>query len=283
MKENKRNKFHFKTDRNDELKGKVALITGGSSGIGFATAYLFAQQGAKIAILARGETKLNQASDEIKATFGTGISFPIVCDVRDEKQVENAFARTLDVFGALDIVVSNAGYVRYAPFLDTSLDLWQDMMAIHSTAYFLVAREAVRCFKEQNAQGTIVFIISDNAIKPSKEMLAYNVAKASELHMARCIADECGYLGVRINSILPGAVFGGSAFWTDDYREARAKIHGFKAENLEEEYKKNSALNVVIEPEEVAEITLFLASERSKKITGAVMSIDGGGRTGYVR
>ena len=279
----RKSKFLSKSDRDSELNGKVALITGGSSGIGFATACLFAQQGAKIAILARNESRLSSANEEIEISFGSGVSLPIICDVRNEKQVENAFNRVLDVYGSLDIVVSNAGYVSYAPFINTSLELWNDMMSIHSTAYFLVAREAIRSFLKQNVQGAIVFIISDNAIKPSKEMLAYNVAKASELHMARCIADECGNLGVRINSILPGAVFGGSAFWTDDYREARANVHGFKVENLEEEYKKNTALNVIIDPDEVAEIVLFLSSDRSKKVTGAVISIDGGGRTGYVR
>ena len=279
----KKNRLLSNSDRNYDLKNKVAVITGGSSGIGFATACLFAQQGAKIAILARNESKLNCANDQIEMAFGSGVSLPIICDVRDEKQVESAFKKVLDAYGSLNIVVSNAGYVRYAPFLDTSLELWSDMISIHSTAYFLVAREAVRSFLKQKVPGTIVFIISDNAIKPSKEMLAYNVAKASELHMARCIADECGKLGVRINSILPGAVFGGSDFWTDDYRQARANVHGFRVEDLEEEYKKNSSLNVVIDPEEVAEIALFLASDRSKKITGAVISIDGGGRTGYVR
>ena len=157
------------------------------------------------------------------------------------------------------------------------------MMLVHATGYFLIAREAINYFISKNKKGTIVFIISDNAVKPSKNMIAYNVAKACELHMARCIADECGQYGIRINSILPGAVFGSSSFWTNEYRKARAEVHGFKPEKLEEEYKKNSALSVVIDPDEVAELALFLASDRSSKITGAAISIDGGGRTGYMR
>lgn len=283
MDTNSRSRFLTKSDRNLDLRNKVAIITGGSSGIGFSTACLFAQQGARVAIVARNKSRLKDANDEIEKAFGYGVSTPIVCDVREEKQVESAFKQVIDTYGSIDIVISNAGYVRYAPFLNTSLDLWNDMLSIHSTAYFLVAREAIRWFSRLSVTGAIVFIISDNAIKPSKEMLAYNVAKASELHMARCIADECGCLGIRINSILPGAVFGGSGFWTDDYRQARANVHGFKVEDLEEEYKKNSSLNVIIDPDEVAETALFLASDRSKKITGAVVSIDGGGKTGYVR
>jgi NAD(P)-dependent dehydrogenase (short-subunit alcohol dehydrogenase family) len=82
---------------------------------------------------------------------------------------------------------------------------------------------------------------------------------------------------------LPGAVFGNSAFWTPEFRAKRAAIHGFDPDNLEEEYKKGTALGVIIFPEEVAELALFLASDRAAKITGALVSIDGGGASGYVR
>ncbi len=101
--------------------------------------------------------------------------------------------------------------------------------------------------------------------------------------MARTIANEFGQYHIRANSVLPGAVFGGSAMWTPELRAARAKIHGFDPGLLEEEYKKNNALGVIIDPTEIAELVVFLASDRSAKMTGNALVIDGGGLGGYVR
>lgn len=267
----------------NELIGKNIFVTGASSGIGLAISKLFANNGAKIAMVARNEKRLENASYLINKEVNSNSTVPIKCDVTVEEQVINAIHQAEEELGSIDIVISNAGSIKWAAIQDTSLDIWDDMLRVHATGYFLVSREAIKLFIKNNQKGVIIFVISDNAIKPSKHMLAYNVAKACEMHMARCIADECGQYGIRINSILPGAVFGGSSFWTKEYRNARAKIHGFQPNNLEEEYKKNSALSVVIDPIEVAQVALFLASERSSKITGAAISIDGGGKTGYVR
>ena len=266
-----------------QFQDKTVLITGGSSGIGLAAAQKFAQEGARVAILARGRERLEKAAQEI-AKFSTEQKvLPIACDVRDEKGLMDAFTQVVETFGRLDILVNNAGSARSAPIEDTSLALWDEMMAVHATGYFLAAREAVRTFKRQGGGGVMVFVVSDNAVRPSRNFIAYNVAKAGALHMARSIADECGQDGIRVNSILPGAVFGGSAFWTPELRAQRAGIYGFDPDNLAQEYKKNAALNVVIDPDEVAEVVLFLASDKTAKITGAVISIDGGGKGGYVR
>ena len=266
-----------------ELSGKAALITGGSSGIGLATALRFAEEGARVAIAARDESQLSAARAEIEALAGEGNALAIPCDVTQEEQVIAAFDAVLAAFGRLDIVVNNAGHIYTAAVEDTPLDEFQRLMDVHVTGYFLVARQAVRVFKRQPQGGVMVFVVSDNAVKPSHDLMAYNVAKAAELHMARCIADECGRYNIRVNSVLPGAVFGRSQFWSPEFRRARASIHGFDPDRLEEEYKKKTALGVVILPEEVAEAVLFLASDRSAKMTGTALSIDGGGATGYVR
>ena len=110
-----------------------------------------------------------------------------------------------------------------------------------------------------------------------------NSSKAAVLQMARSIANEFGKYKIRANSVLPGAVFGGSKMWTPELRAARAKIHGFAPDQLEEEYKKNNALGVIIDPTEIAEVVVFLASDKSAKMTGAALVIDGGGLGGYVR
>jgi NAD(P)-dependent dehydrogenase (short-subunit alcohol dehydrogenase family) len=156
-------------------------------------------------------------------------------------------------------------------------------MNVNCTGSFLVSREAIKVFKKQPDGGVLVFTNSDNSLKPSKHFLAYNASKAAVLHMARTIANEFGPYHIRANSVLPGAVFGGSQMWTQELREARAKIHGFHPDQLEEEYKKNNAMGVIIDPAEIAELVVFLASDRSGKMTGNALVIDGGGLGGYVR
>jgi len=156
-------------------------------------------------------------------------------------------------------------------------------MSVNCTGSFLVSREAIKVFKTQPDSGVLVFNSSDNSLKPSKHFLAYNTSKAGILHMARTIAAEFGRYNIRANSVLPGAVFGGSKMWTQDLREARANIHGFHPDSLEEEYKKNNAMGVIIDPAEIAELVVFLASDRSAKMTGNALVIDGGGPGGFVR
>jgi len=266
-----------------ELNGRVAMITGGSSGIGLAIGKRYVQAGARVAILSRDEGQLKSATQEIAKVKGNDQVLPVKCDVSREDDVLAAFQYTKDHFDHLDILVCNAGIGYSASIEDTSLETWRLIIDTNCTGYFIAAKEAIRTFKHQGRGGVIVFISSDNGIKPSKNALAYNVSKAAINHMARCIADECGPAGIRINTILPGAVFGSSGFWTDEFRAKRAAIHGFDPNLLEEDYKKNTALGVIIFPEEVAELALFLACDRSAKITGTMVSIDGGGASGYVR
>ena len=266
-----------------EFKDKVVLITGGSSGIGLSAAIKFAQNGARVAILSRSREKLDYASGEIQKLAPGSIPLSIACDTRDETGIQTAFERIINQFGRLDIVVNNAGTARSSPVEDTSLELWNDMLGVHCTGYFLVAREAVRLFIKQGIGGVMVFVVSDNALRPSKDFLAYNTAKAGALHMARSIAEECGHYGIRVNSILPGSTFGRSGIWTPQFRADRAKTHNFDPAKIEEEYKKNTALGVVIDSDEVADLILFLSSSKSAKMTGDVISIDGGGKGGYVR
>jgi NAD(P)-dependent dehydrogenase (short-subunit alcohol dehydrogenase family) len=266
-----------------ELESKIALITGGSSGIGLATALLFAREGAKVAVLGRRADKLRKAKAEIEGTVGPDVTLAIRCDVTDEKAVAAAFRETLDAFGRVDIVVNNAGFGFSAPFEETSLADLDRVLAVHVVGYFIVAREAVAALRKNAEGGSIVFVCSDSSVKAGKRTVAYSSAKAAELHMARCIAEEFGQHHIRVNSVLPGAVFGRSEMWTPQYRKARAAAYGFDYKNLEHEYEKNAALRVTILPEEVAEAILFFAGGRSNKITGAALGVDGGGVSAYVR
>ena len=266
-----------------ELTGKVALITGAASGIGLAITRRFVKEQALIAMIDRNSDKLEQSRSELLKLVPSAQILPVVCDITNEKEVESAVPMIANHFGKLNIAVNNAGVSVSVPSDECTLEQWNWVMSVNCTGSFLISREAIKIYKKQPDGGALVFINSDDALKPSRHFLAYNSSKAAVLQMARTIANEFGPWHIRANSVLPGAVFGGSSMWTPELRAARAKIHGFDPDKLEEEYKKNNALGVIIDPAEIAELVVFLASDRSAKMTGAALVIDGGGLGGYVR
>lgn len=267
-----------------ELAGRVVLVTGASSGIGLAIAERLIKEGALVAMLSKRPERLAKASEHVLSVAQSESQlFTVVCDVANETSVIDAIESVVEHYGGLNAAVNNAGISVSVPSDECTLEQWNEIMSINCTGSFLISREAIKVFKRQAGGGVILFINSDNSLKPSRHFLAYNASKAAQLHMARTLANEFGPYNIRVNSILPGAVFGGSAMWTPELRSARAGIHGFDPEHLEEEYKKNNALGVIIDPGEIAELALFLISDRSAKMTGNALVIDGGGLGGYVR
>lgn len=266
-----------------DLLDRVSLITGAASGIGLAITKRFIQEGARVALWDLDVAKLELAKEAL-ATFASADQILLVpCDITNEADVIAGMESTVNHFGRLNIAVNNAGVSVSVPSDKCTLEQWNWVMNVNCTGSFLVSREAIKVFKKQPDGGVLVYNNSDNSLKPSKHFLAYNASKAAVLHMARTIANEFGPDHIRANSVLPGAVFGGSQMWTQELREARAKIHGFHPDQLEEEYKKNNAMGVIIDPAEIAELVVFLASDRSEKMTGNALVIDGGGLGGYVR
>jgi NAD(P)-dependent dehydrogenase (short-subunit alcohol dehydrogenase family) len=266
-----------------DLLDRVALITGAASGIGLAITKRFIQEGARVALWDFNGSRLEQAKETLISSASENQIFLVPCDITNEADVIAGMESTVDHFGILNIAVNNAGVSVSVPSDECTLEQWNWVMNVNCTGSFLVSREAIKVFKKQQDGGVLVYNNSDNSLKPSKHFLAYNASKAAVLHMARTIANEFGPYNIRANSVLPGAVFGGSQMWTQELREARAKIHGFHPDQLEEEYKKNNALGVIIDPSEIAELVVFLASDRSGKMTGNALVIDGGGLGGYVR
>jgi NAD(P)-dependent dehydrogenase (short-subunit alcohol dehydrogenase family) len=183
----------------------------------------------------------------------------------------------------VDIVVSNAGLASSHEIEATTLEEWDKIFAVLAKGYFLVAREAFRAWNAQGLGGSLIFVASKNALVAGKKTGAYSSAKAAELHLARVLAEEGGASGIRVNSIAPDAIIQGSAIWNSAWREARAKEHGIRADEIEEFYRQRCTLKVNVYPEDVAEAALFLASARSAKTTGAVITVDGGVPGAYVR
>jgi rhamnulose-1-phosphate aldolase/alcohol dehydrogenase len=266
-----------------DLAGKVALITGGASGIGRATAYRLAQEGAHVAILDINLNGAEEVAADLVKKYGHKRAVAVRCDVTSEQAVVEAYQAAVLAFGGVDVVVNNAGIAGGSPVEDTSLADWQKNMDILATGYFLVSREGFRVLKQQGRGGALIFVCSKNSVAAGKGASAYSAAKAAELHLARCLAEEGGAHGIRVNSVLPDGVIQGSSIWNSEWREARAKNYGIKPDDLEEFYRQRNTLKVNILPEDLAEAILFLAGPRSAKTTGAALTVDGGVPAAYVR
>jgi NAD(P)-dependent dehydrogenase (short-subunit alcohol dehydrogenase family) len=204
-------------------------------------------------------------------------------NVTDEAAVAAAYAEAAAEFGGVDILVSNAGIASSAPVEETSLELWNRNMSILSTGYFLVSREAFKLMRAQDMGGSIVFIASKNGLAASPNASAYCTAKASEIHLARCLALEGAEAGIRVNVVNPDAVLRGSKIWSGDWLKERAATYGKDKEGLEAHYRQRSMLKRSVYPEDIAEAAYFLASDASSKSTGNIINVDAGNVQAFTR
>jgi rhamnulose-1-phosphate aldolase/alcohol dehydrogenase len=265
------------------LEGKVALVTGAASGIGKAIAHRLAAEGAHVVIADLNLEGAKTVSQEITKARGYKRAMAVAMNVTSEDQVQAAFQAAILEYGGIDIVVNNAGIASSAPIEETSLEMWNKNQSILSTGYFLVSREAFKLWRRQNLGGNLIMIASKNSVAAGKNAAAYSAAKAAELHLARCLAEEGGAAGIRVNSVLPDAVLSGSAIWNSSWKEERARAYGIKPEELDEFYRKRTTLRVNVFPEDIAQAVYFFASPASSKTTGGVLTVDGGVPTAYVR
>jgi rhamnulose-1-phosphate aldolase/alcohol dehydrogenase len=262
-----------------ELQGQVALVTGGAGGIGRAIGDSLAAAGACVVAF---DLDAAGAAEAVADYGDRGLA--VSGDVTEEAAVAAAFGAAVERFGGVDIVVSNAGVASSAALEETSLAEWERNHRILVTGYFLVAREAFKVFKEQGRGGAVVFVASKNAVVAGKNAAAYSSAKAAELHLARCLAEEGGAAGIRVNTVNPDAVLQGSRIWGSSWREERAAAYGIAPDELEEHYRKRTTLRVNILPEDIAQAVLHFASpSRSGKSTGNMLNVDGGVPAAYAR
>jgi len=262
-----------------ELQGKVVLVTGAAGGIGRAIVDALSGAGACVVAFDIDGDGAQDAVDELGDS-----AVAVEGDVTSETDVRDAFAAALDAFGGLDIVISNAGIASSAPIEETTLAEWNRNQSILATGYFLVAREAFRILRAQGSGGSVVFIASKNALVAGKNASAYSSAKAAELHLARCLAEEGGSDGIRVNTVNPDAVLQGSRIWGSSWREERAAAYGIDPDQLEEHYRQRTTLGVNVFPEDIATAVLHFASDqRSGKSTGNVLNVDGGVVAAYTR
>jgi rhamnulose-1-phosphate aldolase/alcohol dehydrogenase len=267
-----------------EFARRVVLVTGAAGGIGSATCRRMAQDGAHIVATDIDLAGAEQLVTYLNAQFGAGRAVAVKMDVTNEESVRAGFAQAALAFGGLDVIVNNAGLASSAPITETSLAEWNKNWHVLATGYFLVAREGFRLMTAQGRGGNLVFVASKNALVAGKNASAYSTAKAAEAHLARCLAEEGGQFGIRVNTVNPDAVLAGSRIWDSTWRQERAATYGVAPDQLEEVYRKRTTLGVNILPEDIAEAVAFFASStRSAKSTGNILNVDGGIAAAYPR
>ncbi|MDQ8045923.1 MAG: bifunctional aldolase/short-chain dehydrogenase [Solirubrobacteraceae bacterium] len=264
-----------------ELQGQVAFVTGAAGGIGGAIAENLIEKGA---VVVGFDLDGNGAAETLSAHGDQALA--VGGDVTSEDAVDEAYTAAVLQYGGVDIVVSNAGIASSSPITDTTLAEWERNHRILVTGYFLVAREAFKILRRQRTGGSMVFVASKNSLVAGKNASAYSSAKAAELHLARCLAEEGGADGIRVNTVNPDAVLSGSRIWGPDstWRKERAAAYGIAPNELEEHYRQRNTLKVNILPADIAQaVTHFASSARSGKSTGNILNVDGGVPAAYSR
>jgi len=266
-----------------ELTGRVALITGGASGIGRATARMLAARGAHVVVADRNVDGAEEVAEELVTMYGLRRALAVAVDVTSEDAVVEMTRRAVLEYGGLDILVSSAGLATSAPITETTLADWDQNYAVLARGYFLAARETFRVLLEQGRGGSVVFVASKNALVAGANAAAYSSAKAASLHLARCLAEEGGPHGIRVNTVNPDAVIQGSSIWSSDWKAERAGTYGVGEDELQTFYQGRTKLGVAVLPEDVAEAIAFFAGPRSTKSTGNILNVDGGVTAAYPR
>ena len=267
-----------------EFSRQVVLVTRAAGGIGSATCRRVAQDGAHIVATDIDLASVEELATYLNTQYGAGRAVAVKMDVTREESVCAAIAQAALAFGGIDVFVNNAGLASSASITQTSLAEWNKNWNVLATGYFLVAREGFRLLQAQGRGGNLVFVASKNALVAGKNASAYSTAKAAEVHLARCLAEEGGQFGIRVNTVNPDAVLAGSRIWGSSWRRERAATYGVAPDQLEEVYRKRTTLGVNILPEDIAEAVAFFASPtRSTKSTGNILNVDGGVAAAYPR
>jgi len=236
----------------DRFAGKVLLVTGGGSGIGAATARRFAGEGGRVAV---ADVNLSAAEGVAGEIDG---SIAVACDVSDEQSVIAAVATARQRLGRIDCVFNCAGYVRFLPLAELSLEEWNRMLAIHLTGTFLVCKAALPVLGEAGG-GAIVNMASASAHLARPHLAAYAAAKGGIIAFSRQLALDAHDYGVRVNTIAPGSV---STPLLSGVYDAGAVPHAIQPR--------------VAEPAEIATVVCFLLSDDSSFMTAALVPVDGG-------
>lgn len=243
------------------FKDKVVIVTGGTSGIGAATARAFAAEGAKLVITGRNRERAEKVAAEIRAVHvGLG-------DITNPQYCSELMGEIVKCCGRVDVLVNNAGIIVRQDTATTTNEQWLEMMAVNVNSVFFMSREALKVMREQG-QGAIVNVSSTCGLVGCKGLTAYSTSKGALIQMTQAMALDCAADGVRVNAVCPGAAD----------TPMLSSGHGVQPsrEQLEQIQVETVPLARMADPGEVAEAILFLASSDASYITGASLPVDGG-------
>lgn len=262
------------------LATRIALVTGGASGIGKAIATRLAAEGACVAIADLDWDKARSAAAELG---NTDVAIGIQADVTDEHDVQAAIDATVLAFGGLDIVVNNAGLSLSKSLLETTVADWDLQHDVMAKGSFLVSRAAAKVLIDQKLGGDIVYISSKNSVFAGPNNIAYSATKADQAHQVRLLAAELGEFGVKVNGINPDGVVRGSGIFAGGWGAKRAAVYGVPKEKLGEFYAQRTLLKREVLPENVANAVFVLCSSDLSHTTGLHIPVDAGVAAAFLR
>jgi NAD(P)-dependent dehydrogenase (short-subunit alcohol dehydrogenase family) len=245
-----------------DLKGRVALVTGASRGIGEAIAKAYAERGARVIVSSRKQDGCEAVAAAIVAAGGDAVA--LACHIGDMEALAGLFAEVERRYGRLDVLVNNAATnPYYGHILDTDLAAFQKTVDVNIRGYFFASVLGGRLMR-QGGRGSIINIASVNAIRPGPQQGIYSITKGAVLNMTKSFARECGPEGIRCNAILPGLI--------------RTRFAGalLKDEQQLQHYVGSNPLRRVGEPQDLGGAAVFLASDASSYVTGEFLVVDGG-------
>ena len=240
------------------LENKIAIITGGGTGIGLSCARLFCQEGAKVVILGRRKNRLEDAVREIGESV-----LAVPGDITRDEDIHRLVETAITAYGKIDILVNNAGIFTGSPLHEMKDNEWDRVLDINMTSVFKLTREVLPQMIRRKS-GSIVNISSILGLVAAPDTSAYNVSKGALNQFSRSVAVEYGPSGIRSNAICPGLI---ATEMTGDLMSDK---------DLMREWSKNYPIGRFGQPEDVAQACLFLASDESSFVTGAILPVDGG-------
>ena len=253
-----------------KFTGKVAVVTGATSGIGHACAVGFANEGAQVVCVGRNEEALKRVADEVQSAGVAGASgaqaLSIRADLSVDSEADRVVDQTVERFGGIDVLVNAAGFLTTGTIETTSIDTWDEMMNLNVRAVFRLMQRSVPSLIER--RGNIVNVSSVTGLRSFPGVLAYCVSKAAVDQLTRCSALELAAKGVRVNAVNPGVVV------TEIHKRGGMNNEAYAA--FLEHSKTTHPLGRTGRPEEIAALVLYLASDDASWVTGATYSIDGG-------
>jgi rhamnulose-1-phosphate aldolase/alcohol dehydrogenase len=254
--------------------GRIALVTGGASGIGKAIAERLADDGACVVVADLDVSAVTEERDRLVA---------VGADVTDADSVRTAVDTALLAFGGLDLVVNNAGLSISNPLLETTEADWDRQHDVMAKGSFLVAQAAARVMVDQDLGGDIVYVASKNALVAGPDNVAYSAAKADQAHQVRLLAAELGEHGIRVNGVNPDGVVRGSGIFAGGWGAERAAVYGVAEEDLGEFYAQRTLLKREVLPEHVANAVSVLCSDELSHTTGLLVPVDAGVPAAFLR